>query len=172
MQSTTGILMQLPGHCATCSHRQRSLQHYSSVYSHRRSIYVHGNSRPDIFGVVPYSCTQKAFLRRPSEGRLVCDQVQGGAFISARRGRRRKYQIGLSDQNLQRELGAIRNPTLDSFSERIEGFERCPAMHMDMPSHAPIRIPAENRSRTDTNRKTDRQIKAEKFRGYFKRFLF
>ena len=33
-------------------------------------------------------------------------------------------QIGLSDQNLQRELGAIRNPTLDTFSEKIEGFEQ------------------------------------------------
>ena len=32
-------------------------------------------------------------------------------------------QIGLSDQNLQRELGAILNPTLDTFSEKIEGFE-------------------------------------------------
>ena len=32
-------------------------------------------------------------------------------------------QIGLSDQNLQRELGAIHNPTLDTFSEKIEGFE-------------------------------------------------
>ena len=33
-------------------------------------------------------------------------------------------QIGLSDRNLQRELGAIRNPTLDTFSEKIEGFEQ------------------------------------------------
>ena len=32
--------------------------------------------------------------------------------------------LGLSDHNLQRELGAIRNPTLDSFSEKIEGFEQ------------------------------------------------
>ena len=33
-------------------------------------------------------------------------------------------QIGLSDSNLQRELGSIRNPTLDAFTERIEGFEQ------------------------------------------------
>ena len=33
-------------------------------------------------------------------------------------------QIGLSDHNLQHELGAIRNPTLDTFSEKIEGFEQ------------------------------------------------
>ena len=33
-------------------------------------------------------------------------------------------QIGLSDSSLQRELGAIRNPTLDAFSEKIEGFEQ------------------------------------------------
>ena len=33
-------------------------------------------------------------------------------------------QIGLSDSNLQRELGSIRNPTLDAFSEKIEGFEQ------------------------------------------------
>ena len=33
-------------------------------------------------------------------------------------------QIGVSDNNLQRELGGIRNPTLDTFSEKIEGFEQ------------------------------------------------
>ena len=33
-------------------------------------------------------------------------------------------QIGLTDSNLQRELGRIRNPTLDAFSEKIEGFEQ------------------------------------------------
>ena len=33
-------------------------------------------------------------------------------------------QIGLTDSNLQRELGGIRNPTLDAFSEKIEGFEQ------------------------------------------------
>ena len=33
-------------------------------------------------------------------------------------------QIGLSDSSLQRELGAIRNPTLDAFSEKIEGFKQ------------------------------------------------
>ena len=32
-------------------------------------------------------------------------------------------QIGLSDNNLQRELGSIRNPTLDAFSDKMEGFE-------------------------------------------------
>ena len=33
-------------------------------------------------------------------------------------------QIGLSDGHLRRELGAIRNPTMASFSEKIEGFEQ------------------------------------------------
>ena len=33
-------------------------------------------------------------------------------------------QIGLSDGQLRRELGAIRNPTMASFSEKIEGFEQ------------------------------------------------
>ena len=33
-------------------------------------------------------------------------------------------QIGLSDSNLQRELGAIRNPTLDAFKDKIEGYEQ------------------------------------------------
>ena len=33
-------------------------------------------------------------------------------------------QIGLSDSSLQRELGAVRNPTLAAFSEKIEGFEQ------------------------------------------------
>ena len=33
-------------------------------------------------------------------------------------------QIGLSDSSLQRELGAVRNPTLASFSEKIEDFEQ------------------------------------------------
>ena len=33
-------------------------------------------------------------------------------------------QIGLSDSNLRRELGAIRNPTLLGFSEKIEGYEQ------------------------------------------------
>ena len=33
-------------------------------------------------------------------------------------------QIGISDSNLQRELGSIRNPTLDAFTEKIEGYEQ------------------------------------------------
>ena len=33
-------------------------------------------------------------------------------------------QIGLSDPSLQRELGAVTNPTLAAFSEKIEGFEQ------------------------------------------------
>ena len=33
-------------------------------------------------------------------------------------------QIGLSDQGLQRELGSIREPTLQSFMEKIEGYEQ------------------------------------------------
>ena len=33
-------------------------------------------------------------------------------------------QIGLSDSHLRRELGAIRNPTLPGFSEKIEGYEQ------------------------------------------------
>ena len=33
-------------------------------------------------------------------------------------------QIGLSDSHLRRELGAIRNPTMATFSEMIEGFEQ------------------------------------------------
>ena len=33
-------------------------------------------------------------------------------------------QIGLSDQGLQRELGSIREPTLQSFMEKIEGYKQ------------------------------------------------
>ena len=33
-------------------------------------------------------------------------------------------QLGLSDTNLQRELGSIRNPTLEAFKEKIEGYEQ------------------------------------------------
>ena len=33
-------------------------------------------------------------------------------------------QIGLSDSSLQRELGAVRNPILTAFNEKIEGFEQ------------------------------------------------
>ena len=33
-------------------------------------------------------------------------------------------QIGLSDPFLQRELGAVRNPTLEAFNEKIGGFEQ------------------------------------------------
>ena len=33
-------------------------------------------------------------------------------------------QIGASDPALRRELGAIRNPTLNNFNEKIEGFEQ------------------------------------------------
>ena len=33
-------------------------------------------------------------------------------------------QIGLSDPSLQRELGSVRNPTLDMFNKKIEGFEQ------------------------------------------------
>ena len=33
-------------------------------------------------------------------------------------------QIGLSDPSLQRELGSVRNPTLDVFNKKIEGFEQ------------------------------------------------
>ena len=33
-------------------------------------------------------------------------------------------QIGFSDPSLQRELGAVRNPTLAAFNEKIKGFEQ------------------------------------------------
>ena len=33
-------------------------------------------------------------------------------------------QIEISDPSLQRELGAVRNPTLAAFNEKIEGFEQ------------------------------------------------
>ena len=33
-------------------------------------------------------------------------------------------QIGISDPALQRELGAIRNPTLAAFNDKIEGYEQ------------------------------------------------
>ena len=33
-------------------------------------------------------------------------------------------QIGLSDQGLQREFGSIREPTLQSFTEKIEGYDQ------------------------------------------------
>ena len=33
-------------------------------------------------------------------------------------------QIGLSDSQLRRELGAIRDPTLRGFCEKIEGYEK------------------------------------------------
>ena len=33
-------------------------------------------------------------------------------------------QIGLSDSQLRRELGAVRDPTLRGFSEKIEGYEQ------------------------------------------------
>ena len=33
-------------------------------------------------------------------------------------------QIGLNDQGLQRELGSIREPILQSFTEKIEGYEK------------------------------------------------
>ena len=33
-------------------------------------------------------------------------------------------QIGISDPGLQRELGSIREPTLQAFNEKIEGFEQ------------------------------------------------
>ena len=33
-------------------------------------------------------------------------------------------QIGASDPALRRELGAIRNPTLNNFNDKIEGFEQ------------------------------------------------
>ena len=38
-------------------------------------------------------------------------------------------QIGLSDSSLRRELGSVRNPTLDAFNEKIEGFEQ--ALHTE-----------------------------------------
>ena len=33
-------------------------------------------------------------------------------------------QIGLSDPSLQRELGSVRNPTLEVFNEKTKGFEQ------------------------------------------------
>ena len=33
-------------------------------------------------------------------------------------------QIGLSDSQLRRDLGAIRDPTLRSFNEKLEGYEQ------------------------------------------------
>ena len=41
-------------------------------------------------------------------------------------------QIGLSDGQLRRDLGAIRVPTLKSFSEKIEGFEQAKKTEPDL----------------------------------------
>ena len=41
-------------------------------------------------------------------------------------------QIGLSDGQLRRDLGAIRDPTLKAFSEKIEGFEQAKKTEPDL----------------------------------------
>ena len=41
-------------------------------------------------------------------------------------------QIGLSDGQLRRDLGAIRDPTLKTFSEKIEGFEQAKKTEPDL----------------------------------------
>ena len=54
-------------------------------------------------------------------------------------------QIGLSDGQLRRELGAIRNPTMNSFSEKIEGFEHARRTEPDSAYGNAVSKPAPNR---------------------------
>ena len=62
-------------------------------------------------------------------------------------------QIGLSDGQLRRELGAIRNPTMASFSEKIEGFEQARRTEPNSAyGNAVSRAPPNRRSSTQGGR--------------------
>ena len=54
-------------------------------------------------------------------------------------------QIGLSNGQLCRELGAICNPTMNSFSEKIEGFEQARRTEPDSAYGNAVSKPAPNR---------------------------
>ena len=126
--------MQLLGYSTTRTDRQGSLQHNPSVHSHYRTVDMHVNPGPDIFGSAPYPCAQKTFFdARQKEGQSATEfreellsllEEADGANITCNDLICMMLQIGLSNSNLQRELGAIRNPTLDAFNDKIEGFEQ------------------------------------------------
>ena len=54
-------------------------------------------------------------------------------------------QTGLSDSHLRRELGAIRNPTLPGFSEKIEGYEQARKTEPEAAYGNAAQRPASNR---------------------------
>ena len=54
-------------------------------------------------------------------------------------------QVGLSDSHLRRELGAIRNPTLPGFSEKIEGYEQAKKTEPEAAYGNAAQRPASNR---------------------------
>ena len=62
-------------------------------------------------------------------------------------------QIGSSDQGLQRELGSIREPTLQSFTEKIEGYEHgLKSMGTSVFANAATKGPAPRRSKPQNSR--------------------
>ena len=61
-------------------------------------------------------------------------------------------QIGLSDGQLRRELGAIRNQSMASFSEKIEGFEQARMTEPDSSyGNAVSRVPPNSASNRQTS---------------------
>ena len=66
-------------------------------------------------------------------------------------------QIGLSDSQLRRELGAIRNPTMASFSEKIEGFKQARRTEPDSAyGNAVFRVPPNCRTSSQGGRPPNR----------------
>ena len=63
-------------------------------------------------------------------------------------------QIGTSDPALRRELGAIRNPTLNNFNEKIEGFEQARKTEMSSAHGLVAKGSTPRRQGTQQNRNT------------------
>ena len=118
--------MQLLGYSTTRTDRLGSFQHNPGVYAHYSTVDMHVNPRPDIFGSA--HVRRKLFFdARQKEGQSAIEfreellsllEEADGVNITCNNLICMMLQIGLSDHNLQRELGAIRNPTLDTLVKR------------------------------------------------------
>ena len=74
-------------------------------------------------------------------------------------------QIGLSDSHLRRELGAIRNPTLTGFSEKIEGYEQARKTEPEAAYGNAAQRPASNRRQPATGGRPTNRNSAPRNRG-------
>ena len=121
--------MQLLGHGTSCARIDREASATTPVYTPINGLQTCMTILDTTFlEAHPIHVRRKLFFdARQKEGQSATEfreelEEADGANITCNDLICMMLQIGLSDSNLQRELGSIRNPTLDAL--KIEGFEQ------------------------------------------------